>query len=258
MPHNEEDCARPSSFTSGSSGSAPPGCRGAIHPSSVRARRSTGCATRSALRFRGAPAGRRRGGSRRAALLGHLVDYHQRERARSGGRGSVGRSSTTTSSLPTRTAIGRIVRDGRPPESRIRATRTGSRSRNGSTSSTARSSTRTIPSAVPAAGRRRPRARDAAALHEARGGAASARAHPGAPYGDDVKREALMQFGRAPTRTATSAGTRRSPRSSRRRPDVDLGGDPVAAAMSLREGCLFVQGPPGSGRRGRARGWRSR
>ena len=67
-----------------------------IRPSSARASEEAEerDAERAALEARlleGAEEGRPR------RLLGHLVDYHQREARRSGGRGSAGRSSTTTS-----------------------------------------------------------------------------------------------------------------------------------------------------------------
>ena len=71
---------------------------------------------------------------------------------------------------------------------------------------------------------------------------------PGGPFRDAVKREALMRFvrayadgdgGRYPAATAV---LERSP------PDARLGVDPVEAALSLGESYLFVQGPPGSGK----------
>ncbi len=71
---------------------------------------------------------------------------------------------------------------------------------------------------------------------------------PGAPYGDDVKREALMRFARAYADGDLDRYPALTALLERRRPDVDLGGDPVAAALSLRESYLFVQGPPGSGK----------
>jgi uncharacterized protein len=70
---------------------------------------------------------------------------------------------------------------------------------------------------------------------------------PGRPFGDAVKRDALMRFARAyadarddyPALTAVL---------ERRAPDVRLDLDPVGAALSLGESYLFVQGPPGSGK----------
>jgi uncharacterized protein len=70
---------------------------------------------------------------------------------------------------------------------------------------------------------------------------------PGRPFGDAVKRDALMRFARSyadarddyPALTAVL---------ERRTPDVRLDLDPVAAVLSLGESYLFVQGPPGSGK----------
>ena len=70
---------------------------------------------------------------------------------------------------------------------------------------------------------------------------------PGRPFGDAVKRDAVMRFARAyadarddyPALTAVL---------ERRVPDVRLDLDPVGAVLSLGESYLFVQGPPGSGK----------
>ena len=71
---------------------------------------------------------------------------------------------------------------------------------------------------------------------------------PGQPIEDWVKRDALLRFvrayadgdlGRYPALTALL---------EQRVPDVRLGVDPVEAALSLGESYLFVQGPPGSGK----------
>jgi uncharacterized protein len=70
---------------------------------------------------------------------------------------------------------------------------------------------------------------------------------PGRPYGDAVKRDALMRFARA-----YADGRHDYPSLSalleRRTPDVRLDLDPVGAALSLGESYLLVQGPPGSGK----------
>jgi uncharacterized protein len=70
---------------------------------------------------------------------------------------------------------------------------------------------------------------------------------PGRPYGDAVKRDALMRFARG-----YAAGRDDYPSLGalleRRTPDVRLDLDPVGAALSLEESYLFVQGPPGSGK----------
>jgi len=70
---------------------------------------------------------------------------------------------------------------------------------------------------------------------------------PGRPLRDGVKRDALMRFARAYTHggheyPALNAVLERRP------PDVRLDLDPVGAALSLRQSYLFVQGPPGSGK----------
>jgi len=70
---------------------------------------------------------------------------------------------------------------------------------------------------------------------------------PGRPYGDGVKRDALLRFARAyaegrPGYPALDAVL------ERRAPDVRLDLDPVGAARTLGASYLFVQGPPGSGK----------
>jgi predicted RecB family nuclease len=70
---------------------------------------------------------------------------------------------------------------------------------------------------------------------------------PGRPLGDAVKRDALMRFARSyadwrddyPALAAVL---------ERRAPDVRLDLDPVGAAIGLGESYLLVQGPPGSGK----------
>ena len=71
---------------------------------------------------------------------------------------------------------------------------------------------------------------------------------PGGPIGDGVKREALFRFARAYADGAHDAYPALTALLERRLPDVRLDVDPVAAALSLRESYLFVQGPPGSGK----------
>ncbi len=70
---------------------------------------------------------------------------------------------------------------------------------------------------------------------------------PGRPYGDAVKRDALMRFARAYADRRDSYPSL-SALLERRTPDVRLDLDPVGAALSLGESYLFVQGPPGSGK----------
>jgi uncharacterized protein len=71
---------------------------------------------------------------------------------------------------------------------------------------------------------------------------------PGAPYGDDVKREALTRFARAYADGDLDRYPALTALLERRAPQVSLGVDPVTAVLSLRESYLFVQGPPGSGK----------
>ena len=102
--------------------------------------------------------------------------------------------------------------------------------------------------AVPGAGRRRARARHAAAGEEPRRRAAAARAHPD-PADPRTRSSARRSRGsRARTSTATGQhGRCRGARAAGRRVRaLDL---PVPeAALSLDGSYLFVQGPPGSGK----------
>ena len=71
---------------------------------------------------------------------------------------------------------------------------------------------------------------------------------PGQPIEDRVKREALMRFARTYAAGDESAYPALVALLEQRPPDVRLDVDPVAAALSLGESYLFVQGPPGSGK----------
>jgi uncharacterized protein len=71
---------------------------------------------------------------------------------------------------------------------------------------------------------------------------------PGGPIGDAVKREALFRFARAYANGAHDAYPALTALLERRLPDVRLDVDPVEAALSLGSSYLFVQGPPGSGK----------
>ena len=239
--------ARPSSCTSGFSGSARPGCRGAIRPSFARARRSSSCATPSGPRSRRACSRAPKRG-RRADCSGTSSTTTSARRARSGGHGSAGPSSTTTSSSPTGRRWAASSGTGGRRRSRAEAMPTASRSRSRSTSSTATGSiltaawgsgcgSTTIMASSPCCARRSER--------RSRFPAGS---RPDRRYGDDVKREALMRFARAYADGDLGRYPALTALLERRRPEVDLGGDPVAAALSLRDSYLFVQGPPGSGK----------
>ncbi len=71
---------------------------------------------------------------------------------------------------------------------------------------------------------------------------------PGGPLRDAVKREALLRFARAYEAGDLARYPALTALLERRRPDVRLGVDPVEAALTLGESYLFVQGPPGSGK----------
>jgi predicted RecB family nuclease len=71
---------------------------------------------------------------------------------------------------------------------------------------------------------------------------------PGGPYRDGVKRDALIRFVRAYAEGSLGRYPALTALLERRLPDARLGVDPVEAALSLGESYLFVQGPPGSGK----------
>ena len=71
---------------------------------------------------------------------------------------------------------------------------------------------------------------------------------PGGPIGDRVKREGLGRFALAYADGELGAYPALTALLERQPPDVRLDVDPVAAALSLAESYLFVQGPPGSGK----------
>jgi predicted RecB family nuclease len=71
---------------------------------------------------------------------------------------------------------------------------------------------------------------------------------PGQPVEDWVKREALLRFVRAYASGDLGAYPALVALLERRPPDVRLDAGPVAAALTLGESYLFVQGPPGSGK----------
>ena len=82
---------------------------------------------------------------------------------------------------------------------------------------------------------------------------------PGGPIGDKVKREALFRFASAYADGQLEAYPALTALLERRPPEVRLEPDPVAAVRTLGESYLFVQGPPGSGKtwQGRADGDRA-
>ena len=71
---------------------------------------------------------------------------------------------------------------------------------------------------------------------------------PGGPIGDKVKREALFRFASAYADGQLEAYPALTALLERRPPEVRLEPDPVAAVRTLGESYLFVQGPPGSGK----------
>ena len=71
---------------------------------------------------------------------------------------------------------------------------------------------------------------------------------PGGPIGDKVKREALFRFASAYADGQLDAYPALTALLERRPPDVRLDPDPVAAVRTLGPSYLFVQGPPGSGK----------
>ena len=71
---------------------------------------------------------------------------------------------------------------------------------------------------------------------------------PGGPIGDGVKREALFRFARSYADGEHDAYPALTALLERRLPSVRLDVDPVEAALSLGSSYLFVQGPPGSGK----------
>ncbi|MEZ5098526.1 MAG: TM0106 family RecB-like putative nuclease [Thermoleophilia bacterium] len=181
-------------------------------------------------------------------LLANLLDYHQREQRPQWWEWFRWPELTDEELVADRTAIGGLVWDGEPPtvEARSHAYRL------------------TFPGQehkIEREGhdpdsRRAFRARvddDAGEVVVLRGTGRRAEPlpralTPGRPIDDQVKREALLRFARP-----YAAGDRaRYPALTalleRRPPAVQLGCDPVEAALSLDESYLFVQGPPGSGK----------
>jgi predicted RecB family nuclease len=191
-------------------------------------------------------AGAEEGSPRR--LLGHLVDYHQREARPQWWAWFRWPQLDDDELVADRTAMGRIVWDGRPPEVEGRShayrftfpeqehkldgdgfdpdSRVGFRLR--------------VDDDHGVLTVLRPTKREEEPLPRG--------LTPGPPYGDDVKREALMRFARAYADGDLGRYPALTALLERRRPEVDLSGDPVAAALSVRESYLFVQGPPGSGK----------
>ena len=71
---------------------------------------------------------------------------------------------------------------------------------------------------------------------------------PGQPIEDWVKRDALLRFVRAHAVGDLGRYAALTALLEQRVPNVRLDVDPVEAALSLRDSYLFVQGPPGSGK----------
>ena len=191
-------------------------------------------------------AGTTEGSPRR--LLGHLVDYHQREARPQWWAWFRWPQLDDDELVADRTAIGRLAWDGRPPE--VEGTSHAFRfafpeqehklETKGSDPDTRAGFRLRVDDDHGVLTLLRPATREEEPLPRG--------LTPGAPYGDEVKREALVRFARA-----YAAGDRdRYPALTalleRNPPRVSLGVDPVAAALSLHESYLFVQGPPGSGK----------
>jgi len=201
-------------------------------------------AERAALRDR-LLAGTEAGDPRR--LLGHLVEYHQREARPQWWAWFRWPQLDDDELLADRTALGGLRWDGQPPlvEGKSHAYRMAFRPQEHKISA----------DGFDPVTRQRFRTRvddDIGVVTVLRGIDRSdeplpTALTPGRPLGDAVKRDALMRFGRAyadarddyPALTAVL---------ERRAPDVRLDLDPVGAVLSLGESYLFVQGPPGSGK----------
>jgi predicted RecB family nuclease len=181
-------------------------------------------------------------------LLGHLVDYHQREQRPQWWAWFRWPQLDDDELVRDRTAIGGLGWDGREPEVEGR-------------SHAYRLAFPPQEHKLEAEGhdpddRRRFRIRvddDAGVVSLLR---ARSRDHeplprgltPGQPVEDRVKREALLRFAHA---YAEGDGARYPAPTAlleRRPPDVRLDLDPADAVVTLRDSYLFVQGPPGSGK----------
>ena len=201
-------------------------------------------AERAALRDR-LLAGTDEGDPRR--LLGHLVEYHQREARPQWWAWFRWPQLDDDELVADRTALGGLRWDGRPPtvEGKSHAYRMTFRPQEHKIASEGfdpltRQGFRT-------------RVDDDHGMVTILRGVAKedeplpAALTPGRPYGDAVKRDALMRFARAYA-AASDDYPSLGALLERRTPDVRLDLDPVGAALSLGESYLFVQGPPGSGK----------
>ena len=217
----------------------PPGARA---PSELAVERDAERAEVRAVLLHNAPAGYP------DRLLAHLVDYHKREQRPQWWEWFRWPQLDDEELVRDRSAIGGLVWDGKPPEVEDRShayrmpfppqehklvdrgrdpvTRSGFRIRVDDDAGVVTVMRSTLREEEPL-----PRALT-----------------PDKPVEDWVKRDALLRylrsyalgdFGRYPCLTALA---------ERRPPAVQLGVDPVDAALTLRESYLFVQGPPGSGK----------
>ncbi len=182
-------------------------------------------------------------------LLGHLVDYHQREARPQWWAWFRWPQLDDDDLIADRTAIGGLAWDGLPPELEGQSHAYRMRfppqehklTREGFDPDAAR------------AGFRLRVDDDTGIVTLLRGKARSEEPlprglTPGRPLRDEVKRDALLRFAQAYERDDLERYPALTALLERRAPDVRLGVDPVEAVLSLGESYLFVQGPPGSGK----------
>lgn len=181
-------------------------------------------------------------------LLAHLLEYHKREQRPQWWEWFRWPQLDDEELVRDRTAIGRLVWDGEPPtvEGRSHAYRMSfplqehkldDRGRDPDTRANFRIRVDDDAGVVTLL---RSTVRDEEPLPRG--------LTPDKPVEDWVKRDALMRFARAYARGDFGRYPCLTALLERRLPAVQLGVDPVAAAATLRDSYLFIQGPPGSGK----------
>ena len=181
-------------------------------------------------------------------LLGHLVDYHQREARPQWWAWFRWPQLDDDELMADRTAIGGLEWDGKPPELEGQS--------HAYRMSFPEQEHKLTTEGFDPDSRARFRLRvdeDTGTVTLLRGTARDDEPlprglTPGGPLRDAVKREALLRFARAFEAGDLARYPALTALLERRRPDVRLGVDPVEAALTLGESYLFVQGPPGSGK----------